>query len=118
MVPGVTPRPCLALLAAVVLVAVPSLLSIDGFVANDTPSAASALVGVTDLPDELVATPAKPHPGHMGIRTLPLAVVGAVAATFVIGLGRRRPAHGFQLHFGDVGDGWRALLIGAPPILR
>ncbi len=118
MVPGVTPRRRLALLAAVVLVAVPSLLSIDGFVVNDTPSAASALVGVTDGPDELVATPARSHPGLMAIRALPLAVVGAVAAAFVIGLGRRRPAHGFQLRLGDVGDGWRALLIGAPPILR
>jgi hypothetical protein len=39
-----------------------------------------------------------------------------VAVAGIIGR-RRHQLHGLHVRLGDVGDAWRALLLGAPPIL-
>jgi hypothetical protein len=106
----------LVLLAVAGLVAVPSLLVVDGIAFDDARSASPALVGVTGEPDAVVATPARSHPVLAAVPGLPLGIAAAVAAS-VIRRGRRHTVTGLRFRLDDVGDGWRALLLGAPPIL-
>ncbi len=110
-----TPRSRLVLLAVAAMAAVPGLLAVDGMALNDAPSSSSAVVGVIDRPDTLVATPARSQPVLAVIRGLPLSM--AVVAASLITRGRLRSMTGLPLRFVDVGDAWRALLLGAPPVL-
>jgi hypothetical protein len=113
MVAGMTPRARLVLLAVAALAAVPGALAVDGIVSEHGSLARSALVVVTDGPDAPVATPVGSHPVPVTLRGLPLAV----AAASVVRRGARRPMRRLELRLNDVGDSWRALLLGAPPAL-
>jgi hypothetical protein len=73
-------------------------------------------VGVIDRPDTLVATPARSQLVLAVIRALPLSLA-VVAAASLIARGRLRSMTGRLLRLVDVGDAWRALLLGAPPVL-
>ena len=116
MVAHMTPRARLVLLAVAALVTVPSLLVIDGILSHGTPSA-SVSVEVTDGPDAVIVRPARPHPVPAVARGLPLAAAIVLGGASVIRCGRRRPVRGLRFRLDDVGDGWRALLLGAPPTL-
>ena len=117
MVADMTPRARLVLLAVAALAAVPGLLAVDGIVSDHGSLARSALVVVTDRPDALVATPVRSHPVPVALRSLPLAVAAVVAAAFVLRSGGRWPMRRLELRLNDAGDSWRALLLGAPPVL-
>ena len=117
MLAHMTPRARLVLLAVAALVMVPSLLVVDGILSHGTPSASSLPVEVTDGPDAVIARPARPHPVPAAVRGLPLAVAIVLGGASVIRCGRRRPVRGLRFRLDDVGDGWRALLLGAPPTL-
>ncbi len=59
------------------------------------------MMGVIDRPDTLVATP----------------TLTVVAAASLFAPLRLRSMAGRRLRLVDVGDAWRALLLGAPPVL-
>jgi hypothetical protein len=46
-----------------------------------------------------------------------LAIPPMLSVASVMARGRRPLVSGLQLRLDDVGDGWRALLLGAPPAL-
>ena len=117
MVADMTSRARLVLLAVAALAAVSSLLAVDGVVSDHGSLARSALVVVTDGPDALVATPVRSHPVPVALRGLPPVMVAAVAVASVLGTGGRRSMRRLELRLNDVGDSWRALLLGAPPVL-
>jgi hypothetical protein len=106
----------LVLLAVAAMAAVPGLLAVDGMMSDDALSSSTAVVGILDRPDALVATPARSHQILALIRGLPLAMA-AIASASLITRGRLRSMTGLPLRLLDVGDAWRALLLGAPPIL-
>jgi hypothetical protein len=117
MVADMTSRARLVLLAVAALAAVSGLLAVDGIVSDHGSSARSAVVVVTDGPDALVATPVRSQPLPVALRGLPLAVAAAVAAASVLRSGGRLRMRRLDLRLNDAGDNWRALLLGAPPVL-
>jgi hypothetical protein len=116
MVAAMTPRARLALLAVAALAALSSVLALGGAMGSDRALATSALVGASEEPDPIVATPARSHV-LAALRAAPLVPVGVavVVAAGVISRRRRRRVQGLHVRLGDVGDAWRALLLGAPP---
>jgi len=108
-----TPRARLALLAVTVLVLVPGVFA-GMVIAND-----GSPVGTT------LADAHEPAAGHVAVPVrapLPLLPKGLAEATVIVTVGaaawfsiRRRSLRGLAFRLGDVGDGWRALLFGAPP---
>jgi hypothetical protein len=106
----------LVLLAVVAMAAVPGLLAFDGMLLDIAPSSSTAVVGIIDQPDAFVAIPARSHPILAAIRGLPFAIA-VVAAASLITSGRLRSMTVLPFRLIDVGDAWRALLLGAPPIL-
>jgi hypothetical protein len=115
MVADMTSRARLVLLAVAALAAAPGLLAVDGIVSERGSSARSARLVVDDGPEALVATPVRPHPAPVVLRGLPLTA--AVAVLFLLHSDGPRPMPRQELRLDDVGDGWRALLLGAPPVL-
>jgi hypothetical protein len=118
MLVAMTSRACWALFAAAALAAVPGLLAQDGVIDDRRPGS-MAVVVATDGLDPLVATPARSHSMHAALRGVPLGPLTVAIVVAVAGIiGRRRhQLHGLHVRLGDVGDAWRALLLGAPPIL-
>ncbi|MGH8999169.1 MAG: hypothetical protein ACRDY7_07235 [Acidimicrobiia bacterium] len=112
-----TARIRLVLLALVAVAAVSGLLAVDRVVSVDDRSAGSALSDATDASDVLAATPARSHPALAAAPGMPLVVAAAVATPTTARRGHRRLGRGLQRRLGDVGDAWRALLLGAPPAL-
>jgi hypothetical protein len=112
-----TPRSRLALLLVAALAAVSGALIVGDVLRDASPLASSSLVEATDGTSAMPATSARSYSVSAVLRTMPLAFVAvAFAAGRVIG--RRHPRlQRLQLRIGDVGDAWRALLLGAPPIL-
>jgi hypothetical protein len=118
MVAPMTHRARLALLAVAALTALLSVLALGGAMGNDPAPASSALVGASEEPGPLVATPARSHvlvPSR-AVPLVPMGVAVVVAAGIISGR-RPRRVQGLQVRLGDVGDAWRALLLGAPPTL-
>jgi hypothetical protein len=116
MVTAMTVRSRLALLAVAALTAVPGVVAIGGNV-SDGSMGGRTLVAVTDVPDALAATPVRSHPVPLALRGLPVAPGAAVAVASVLGRGGAHPVLPRELRLNDVGDRWRALLLGAPPTL-
>lgn len=116
MVTCMTLRARLVLLAVAAMAAVPGLLAVDGMVLDDATSSSTAVVGVIDRPAALVATTARSQPVLAAIRGLPFSMAVITAASLIT-RGRLRSMTGLPLRLVDVGDAWRALLLGAPPIL-
>jgi hypothetical protein len=112
------PRARLALLAVAALAALSSVLTLVGAMGNNPAPGRSALVGASEEPDPIVATPARSHvlAALRAVPVVPLGV-GVVVAAGVLSRRRRRRVQGLQVRLGDVGDAWRALLLGAPPTL-
>jgi hypothetical protein len=106
----------LVLLTVAAMAVGPGLLAVDGMVLNRAPSLSTAVVGVVDRPDTLVATPARSQPVLTAIRGVALSMA-LVAAASLITRGRLRSMKASPIRLVDVGDAWRALLLGAPPIL-
>ena len=118
MVAAMTPGARLALFAVAALAALSSVLVLGGAVGNNPAPPNSALVGASVEPDPVVATPARTHV-LAALRAVPLVpmAVALVVAAGVVSLRRHRRLQGLQVRLGDVGDAWRALLLGAPPTL-
>ena len=110
-------RTRLVFLVVAAIAAVPGLLAIDGMVLNDARSSSTAVVRVIDPLDALVATPARSQPVFAAVRGLPLSLAVIAAATLITSGRLRSMTGGPPLGLLDVGDVWRALLLGAPPIL-
>jgi hypothetical protein len=119
MVAGMTPRSRLAFLVVAALAAMSSALIVGDAFRDAPPPASSSLVEATDGPSPLLATPARLYSMSAVLRAMPLAsgAVALVAAAAGV-IGRRHPRlQRLQVRIGDVGDAWRALLLGAPPTL-
>jgi hypothetical protein len=105
-------RPVFGVLAGLVLLVVSafSLASADGSVAS------GAAHDVVTTVEGTVARPAAvsrvPRPVALPVATAAAVALVAILAAYASreGLGRVRPCPG------DVGDDWRSLLLGAPPI--
>lgn len=115
---AMTLRACWALLVLAALTAVSSALALGGVVGDDPASVGRALVGAGGEPDPLVAAPARSHE-LAALRLVPLVPMGVavVVAAAVVGRRRRPGVQGVHVRLVDVGDAWRALLLGAPPVL-
>jgi len=112
-----TPRSRLALLVVAALAAVSGALIVANALRDAPPLASSSLVEATGGPAAMPATPARSNSMSAVLRALPLAFV-AVAFAAGCGIGRRHARlRRLQIRIGDVGDAWRALLLGAPPTL-
>ena len=111
----VTPHSRSALLIVAALVAMSGVLVMGAVLQDEPPVANGVLVGATEGTRALVANLARSSsmPVAVPAALAPVTVVAAAAARL---RGRR---HRFmqRLHprVGDVGDAWRALLLGAPP---
>jgi hypothetical protein len=114
MVTAMTVRSRLALLAVAALTAVPGVSAIGGNVSDDS-MAGRTLVVVTDVPDALAATSVRSHPVPVALRGLPLVLGAAVAVASMLDRGSSPSVLPRELRLNDVGDSWRALLLGAPP---
>ena len=105
------------LLVVAALAATASVLVVDGAAFSGGPSGVSALVDVNDGPNVVVATPAKSQRVPVAARGLALVVAVSMALAWVVASRRRRSMRAMSRDLGDVGDSWRALLLGAPPVL-
>ena len=116
MVGVLTPRSRLALLIIAALAAISGVLVMGAFLQEEPPPASRVLVGATDGSGALVATPARAASVPVALRSalVPVTVVAA-AAVLVARSRRHRWGQRLRARFGDVGDAWRALLLGAPP---
>ena len=115
---GMTPRARVVLLFVAPLVAMASLLVVGGVAAGSGPSGASALLDADDGPNVVVvATVTKPQPVRAAVRGLSLVMAVSAGLAWIVSSGRRRSMRCLTRRLDDVGDGWRALLLGAPPVL-
>ena len=108
-----TARARVALLAITALVLVPAALA--GMAApQDRPPAATSLADAHEqvVPHAAVAARSSVPFVPKGLPDVTVIVVAATAALFSV---RRRSLQGLPFRIGDVGDRWRALLLGAPP---
>jgi hypothetical protein len=108
-----TSRARVVLLAIAVLALVPGAVVGMAMVDDRSPVSTS----LVDSPEPAVGHVAVPVRASVPLvpRGLPeSAIVVTVAAAAVFSL-RRRSLRGLPFRLGDVGDGWRALLFGAPP---
>jgi hypothetical protein len=115
MVADMTSRARLVLLAVAALAAAAGLLAVDGIPSQRGSLAGSARLVIDDGPVAVVATPVRSHPVPVVLRGLPL--VAAVAVALILHSDGPRPVLRLELRLDDVGDSWRALLLGAPPVL-
>ena len=117
MVGVLTPRSRLALLMVAALAALSGVLVMGAVQQDEPPLASRVLVGATDEVGTLVATPARSASVPVALRSAlaPVTVVAAAGAVRVTRSRRHRWAQGLRARLGDVGDAWRALLLGAPP---
>jgi hypothetical protein len=115
----ITFRACLALLAVAAFTALPSAPAY-GVGGGDEPApSGSVLAETTGEPDPFVTTPARLHvlPAMPAVPLVPTAVAAVVGGGSLIGCRSPRGMGGLHIRLADVGDAWRALLLGAPPAL-
>jgi hypothetical protein len=104
-------RPVLGALLALLLVLAPAMAVVgDLGLLESATSAAVASIG-DDVPADAVALHRTPRPAVPSILVLAAA---ALVVLLLAPLVRVRRA-GERRRLDDVGDGWRALLLGAPP---
>ena len=116
MVGVLTPHPRLALLIVAALAVMPEVLVMDAVLLDESPPASGVLVWATDGAGALVATPARASSMPVAVRAaLATATVAAVAAAVPLRGRRHRSVQRLHAPLGDVGDAWRALLLGALP---
>jgi hypothetical protein len=83
---------------------------------GDAAAVKAAVTGVDSVPDAVVATRARARFVTAAVRLVPMAMAVVLAAGAVSIHRRRRGRWGvLRLRLEDVGDRWRALLLGAPP---
>jgi len=103
-----------ALLVAIAVLALAPGAVLGMAAANDRAPVSTSMVDAQEPVVNHVATPAR--------AALPLVPRGLLESTVIVTVGmaaccglRRRSLRGLAFRLGDVGDGWRALLFGAPP---
>lgn len=114
MVGVLTPRSRLALLIVAALAAMSGVLVMGAVLQDEPPAASGVLVGATDGAGALVATPARSSSMPVAMRAA-LAPVTVVAVAAAVRVRRHHWVQRVQTRLGDVGNAWRALLLGAPP---
>ena len=117
MVTGMTARLRVVLLVVAPLAAMASLLVVGGVAFGGGPSGVGTLVDITDGPNAVVATVTKSQAVPVAMRGLPMTVAVFTGLAWIVASGRRRSMRCLPRRLGDVGDSWRALLLGAPPVL-
>ena len=99
---------------AVALAMVVAVLALTSVVAGPTPAPVEAGISAgVDEPDDVVEHTARP--GTRVAALIPFVVLGAL---FVMARPASRRLSSIRRRYrriGDVGDDWRALLLGAPP---
>jgi hypothetical protein len=116
MVAAMTPRLRVVLVAVAVLAAVSGLLGAGVAHADSVGSPhGTTSAALADAPGAPVAAPAALHRVRSVTRDLAQPAPAVLAFAWIFLAGPRRVAGGRQLPLGDVGDSWRALLLGAPP---
>ena len=83
---------------------------------GDAAAVQAAVAGVDRAPDAVVATRVRARFFTAAVRLVPMAMA-VVRAAGAASIQRRRPGRWsvLRLRLEDVGDRWRALLLGAPP---
>jgi hypothetical protein len=83
---------------------------------SDATAVQAAVAGVDNVPDAVVATRDRARVFTTAVRLVPMAMaVVLVAGSPSFHRRRRGRRGGLRLRLEDVGDRWRALLLGAPP---
>jgi hypothetical protein len=88
---------------------------VERMMTGDAAAVQAAVAGIDSVPDAVVATRARVRFLTAAVRLVPMAVAVELAAG-AVPIHRRRGRWGvLRLRLEDVGDRWRALLLGAPP---
>jgi hypothetical protein len=89
---------------------------VERMMTGDGTAVQAAVAGADNMPDAVVATRDRARFFTPTVRLVPMAVaVVLVAGSASIHRRRRGRWGGLRLRLEDVGDRWRALLLGAPP---
>jgi hypothetical protein len=89
---------------------------VERMMTGDAAAVQAAVAGVDSVPDAVVATRARARFFTAAVRLVPMAMAVVLAAG-PAPIHRRRRGRWvvLRLRLEDVGDRWRALLLGAPP---
>ena len=88
---------------------------VERMMTGDATAVQAAVAGVDNVPDAAVATRDRARFFTAAVRLVPAVTVVLVAGSASIHRRRRGRWGGLRLRLEDVGDRWRALLLGAPP---
>jgi len=108
----------LVLATAAMILAASGAPVIERMMRGDATAVETAVAGVDNVPDAVIATRVRPLSFTTTVRVVPMVVAVAFAAGCASIHRRRRGPWGvLRLRLEDVGDRWRALLVGAPPAI-
>jgi hypothetical protein len=91
---------------------------VERMMTGDATAVEAPVAGVDSGPDAVVATRVRPLSFTTTVRVVPMVVAVVLAAGCASIHRRRRGGWGLlRRRLEDVGDRWRALLLGAPPAI-
>jgi hypothetical protein len=91
---------------------------VERMMTGDATAVETAVAGVDHVPDAVIATRVRPPSLTTTVQVVPMLVAVAFAAGCgAIRRRRRGPGGVLRQRLEDVGDRWRALLLGAPPAI-
>ena len=106
----------LVLVTAAMILAGSGAPVVERMMTGDAAAVQAAVAGVDSVPDAVVATRARARFFTAAVRLVPMAMAVVLAAGAASIHRHQRGGWGvLRLRLEDVGDRWRALLLGAPP---